>query len=64
MDKAARRQELLSLIEEDIMVLTDSLGNFSRMSIYDPSKEDFMEHTKRDIDFMLELRVKIKNKLL
>ncbi len=64
MDKQARRQELLSSIEENIMVLNETLGNFNRMSIYNPHREGFIKHTKKDIDYMLDLREKIQNKPL
>lgn len=58
----SNREEILKTIEEDLMVLSETLGNFSRMSIYNPDKKFFVQRTKEDIDHMLKLREKIKNK--
>ena len=52
------KKKLIRLIEEDLQVLSETLGNFSRMSIYNPYRKDFIAHTKKDIGFMLDLHKK------
>ena len=55
---AEKRKQLVQLIEEDIQILSESLGHFSRISIYNPIRKEGIEHTKKDIEFMLNLRKK------
>jgi len=62
MDKDSRRKELIKIIEEDIQILNDTLGNFSRMSIYNPNKKGFVKNTEDSIDYMMELRKKVINR--
>ena len=63
-EKATKRMELIALIEEDIQVLSESLGNFNRMSIYNQHKSGFVEQTKKDINYMVDLRETVKKKPL
>lgn len=61
MDKEAKRKKLIKIIEEDIQVLHETLGNFQRMSVYDRNKNDFVKNTEENIEFMMELRKKVIN---
>jgi len=57
----SKKQEIIDKIDEDLMILNETLGHFSRLSIYNESRLGFINHTKKDIEYMVDLRDKIKN---
>jgi len=62
MDKYSRRKKIINDIEENIQTLSETLGNFNRMSIYVPDKKFFVKNTEESIEYMLSLREKVINK--
>ena len=50
------KQEILKIINENIVILHETISNFQKMKDSHPMKKQFVERTKEDIVWMLEFK--------